>query len=234
MGRRYLEFSWGGLIYDGPHGTGWTRVHTILVHEDNLFVGGFFTKAGETEVNNIARWNINEQTWHTLGQGTDITVRTLAFHGDYLYIGGNFKNSGGQDKNIRMWDGNNWHSLAADPNGSIFVIEKYKNKLYIGGHFTSFAGKAANRVLRRFDGRLWTVSLSYFPDHLDITLEGADDFHLGTHVDISAHYNKGYRFKEWTGHPDDLALLDNPSSPATFLNIPGRNLSFNGKLCDRC
>jgi trimeric autotransporter adhesin len=65
-----------------------------------LVVGGFITKAGNTTVSNIARWD--GANWSDLGGGTDTTVfaiaaRSVAGGGlePALYAGGYFKNAGG-------------------------------------------------------------------------------------------------------------------------------------------
>ncbi len=88
-----------------------------------LYVGGFFTRAGDRLSNGVARWD--GSNWQplidqaTLGNGANGAVHTLHPHngggGSSLYVGGHFSSAGGVLVNsLARWDGANW-SEVADP-----------------------------------------------------------------------------------------------------------------------
>src|SRR5207253_163128 len=52
----------------------------------NLYIGGYFTRAGNALANNIAQWNGNG--WSALGSGVDGVVCAMAVWGSDLYVGG--------------------------------------------------------------------------------------------------------------------------------------------------
>ena len=63
-------------------------ISALAVSGTDLYAGGSFTTAGETEVNNVAKWN--GSAWSALGSGTDRQVEALAVCGTNLYAGGGF------------------------------------------------------------------------------------------------------------------------------------------------
>ena len=91
----------GGIDRDEGRAT----VYALTIdREGRIYAGGDFTRAGDVEVNNIARWDGN--AWCTLGKGISGTeaemirytgtVSTLAYNNENtLYIGGDFNTAGG-------------------------------------------------------------------------------------------------------------------------------------------
>lgn len=126
----------------------------------DLYVGGYFTKAGGVAAMNVARWN--GQSWSSLGSGLDKMAYTLLVlpNGD-LIAGGTFQFAGGiSAKGVARWNGSEWsamgdgltrlstdtvRALAILPNGDIIA----------GGVFSSSNGSPAN-YLARWDGQSWT------------------------------------------------------------------------------
>lgn len=76
------------------------------------------------------------------------------------------------------------------------------------------------------DPDLFSVTLYADPDDIGAVLTGAGDYAPGAQVDIEVSLSKQYTFVEWTGSADDIALLDDPYSMATFFTMPGRNVVF--------
>ena len=59
----------------------------------NLYAGGWFTTAGGTSANNIAKWN--GSAWSALGTGVNDYVNALALDSaNHLFVGGNFISAG--------------------------------------------------------------------------------------------------------------------------------------------
>jgi len=131
-----------------------------VVSPDEIYVGGVFTRAGEVEVNNAARWD--GTGWHALGGGVwrntdgplEGRVETLASNGKELFVGGEIRFAGGIPvRNLARWDGAQWHSM-----GEVgeFVQDMVLdgNSLYVVGNFSEIGGIAARRIAR-WDGANW-------------------------------------------------------------------------------
>jgi hypothetical protein len=63
-------------------------VRSLAVSGTNVYVGGYFSKAGSTYMTAkmIAKWN--GISWSALGSGFDNTVLAIAVSGNDLYAGG--------------------------------------------------------------------------------------------------------------------------------------------------
>ena len=88
---------------------GSTSVNAIYaLDETHVYIGGIFTSAGGTTVNNITMWNGTTQTFTALGAGVNGTVNSIhALDNTHVYIGGTFTSAGGDTsiKYITMWNG---------------------------------------------------------------------------------------------------------------------------------
>src|SRR5262245_42079249 len=67
-------------------------VSSVLTLGRYTYVGGSFTKAGETNAVGIARWD--GKRWSALGPGLQGLVNALAARGTDLYVGGIFTLNG--------------------------------------------------------------------------------------------------------------------------------------------
>ncbi|MEM8486990.1 MAG: T9SS type A sorting domain-containing protein [Bacteroidota bacterium] len=162
---------WNGIQWL-PVGTGLKsgeypgRVHALVVAEDGvLYAGGEFSMAGDTPVNNIAKWN--GTAWEALGNGltggehfTSVRALDIDSNGN-LYVGGEFEIAGiVSAKNIAMWDGKAWSRLGSglddrDTQGSVRALAIDENdKLYAGGSF-SIAGNVQAPAIASWDGFTW-------------------------------------------------------------------------------
>src|SRR5437764_12001412 len=92
-------------------------VAALAVSGNNLYAGGYFTTAGGSAANGIAKWDGN--SWSALGSGMGNTgvvasVLSLAVSGNDLYAGGGFTTAGGiAATNIAKWDGTSWSALGS-------------------------------------------------------------------------------------------------------------------------
>ena len=84
---------WNGATWSAL-GTGLNgRVRSIVISGDDVYVGGDFTTAGGISANHLAKWNITNSTWSSIGNGTGATgVNALAISSTEgaMYIGGSF------------------------------------------------------------------------------------------------------------------------------------------------
>ena len=133
-----------------------------------VYVGGYFTTAGATAVNGIARWN--GTSWSALGSGVagpslTTVVQALALHdsgtGPALYAGGGFTSAGGVAANrIARWNGTSWSALGAGVNGKVTGLFSHDDgtgpQLWIGGGFTT-AGATPAASIARWNGTAYSA-----------------------------------------------------------------------------
>jgi len=134
-------------------GTNWTALGTgVVVNEPNrasvyamtvrgtdLYVGGFFSMAGDVATRGVVRWD--GQRWHDLAGGvraereTGTVVNALHAYGDDLIVAGEFASAGGvQVTNVARWNATGWHAMgsAVGFEASSLAVDQQEN-LYAGG-----------------------------------------------------------------------------------------------------
>jgi hypothetical protein len=70
-----------------------TSVRALATDGSNIFAGGTFTLAGQTNALHIGRYN--GTNWHTFGTGLNDDVKQLALVGTNLYAAGDFSGGAG-------------------------------------------------------------------------------------------------------------------------------------------
>lgn len=76
----------------------------MAVNGTDLYAGGFFTEAGGSPTNRIAKWD--GVSWYPLGDGINNEVNAIAVSGNDVYAGGIFNLAGGTNVNgLARWDG---------------------------------------------------------------------------------------------------------------------------------
>ena len=86
-------------------------IRAMVMINDELIVGGAFSKAGNLDCKSIAVWKIHEQNWNCFGDGNvNATIGSIAIHpvSWELYIGGKFRTLDNVAKNIASWNGYSW------------------------------------------------------------------------------------------------------------------------------
>jgi hypothetical protein len=141
------------------------EVKVLAVSGEDVYVGGDFQRAGDLEVNNIARWNTRLHRWYPLGEGTSFNlgvtgeVLAITVSGDQIYVGGQFTHAGGvASENIAVYtpSANRWASFAGGAGGDyISSILVKGNDLYVGGSFTVIGGSLLANNIARWDGTKW-------------------------------------------------------------------------------
>lgn len=132
----------------------------LLVHSNNLIVGGGFWSAGGLAAPCIAQWD--GSNWSTFGTGMSAVgfefVNALSnFRGD-LIAGGEFTAAGGAPaNNIARWDGGAWHPLGSGITGGpsdVHSLIEYNGDLVVAGSFTNAGGVPVDNIAR-WDGSTW-------------------------------------------------------------------------------
>ncbi len=140
--------------------------------QGNVYVGGVFGAVGgvSTAVNYIARYNVQTNSWSTLGTDTSNGVRVgngvslgivnaLAIDRQgRLYVGGTFLQAGGVSANgVARFDPatNTWSALGTGTQigergaGEVRALAvDGQGRVYVGGSFTQAGGVTANNVAR--------------------------------------------------------------------------------------
>ena len=134
---------------------------TVVDATGNLYIGGFFTKAGGVNATNVAKWN--GTSWSALGPGLGSAIYgaidALAVSGTNLYAGGTFTNSGGVAiSKIAQWNGSAWSGLSTGIGsiGIVFALAVSGTNVYAGGSFASAGGVPANYVAQ-WNGNYWSA-----------------------------------------------------------------------------
>src|SRR5690606_30880518 len=168
------ECEWSPLGRGVDPGFTGASVKALAVFDDGrgeaLCVGGGFTVADRTIVNNIARWDGRE--WSGLGAGFDGLVHSLAVFDDgrgggpALHAGGLLFRSGATTtRGIARWDGASWTEVgggvAGEPCGKPLVraLAVFDDgtgpALYAGGEFQEAGGVPAS-FIAKWDGEKWS------------------------------------------------------------------------------
>jgi hypothetical protein len=154
-------------------GTGWSTlgggmdlyVYALAVSPNgsggtDVYAGGEFTMAGDTNASKIARWD--GVRWSPLGLGVNSWVNAIAvvpngIGGAYVYAGGHFTSAGGvAADHIARWDGSNWSAVGAGlSGGDVYALATKDTSLYAGGGFTS-SGLLDLRHIAKWDGGNWS------------------------------------------------------------------------------
>jgi len=129
---------------------------------DLLYVGGYFDKASDTTVYNVAAWNGN--VFNSVGMymgldysmiGTNDTVKTFCSHNGDIYAGGSFTQAEGfTAPHIARWDGAIWHAVGSGMDGEVRAIAFYHDELYAAGNFTNAGGGYASNIAK-WNGSAW-------------------------------------------------------------------------------
>jgi hypothetical protein len=130
-----------------------------------LYVGGHFTHIGAKNTAHIAKYK--NQSWDSIGVGTDGPVKAILAKGSKLYVGGSFSTAGGVPaKNIAVFDTltKTWTELGGGVNTDVNTLCFYHNDLYAGGSFDTITGKRI-KYIAKWNGTAWSAVSS--TDSLD-------------------------------------------------------------------
>lgn len=142
-------------------------VTSMVVFNNELYVGGIFNNAGGIPVKNIAKWN--GTAWSDVGGGVRPpqyspygVVNSLVVYNNELYVGGNFDTAGViRASNIAKWNGSTWSSVGSGINGApinnrVNTMVTLNTNLYVGGLFDT-AGAIHVSNVAKWNGSTWSA-----------------------------------------------------------------------------
>jgi hypothetical protein len=138
-------------------------IAAMVVKDNKLYVGGYFTTMGGIVTNGIAVWD--GKKWAALGDGLNGYAYALTVKGNDIYVGGDFSFAGSVSANgIAKWDGTSWSALGTGMGGvtpcgcstAVYALAVNNNKIYAAGSFSEAGGVTANNIAF-WDGTVWSA-----------------------------------------------------------------------------
>jgi len=133
-------------------------VLNFKIINDELYVMGTFTKAGNIPAYGLAKWDGNQwsDVYSFPNLGSYYIVDIAMYKGE-LYVGGNFYIYGTPIEDIVKYNGSTWVDVGGGMHGGMSGLMRmvvYKNELYVAGAFYLQDGNAGN-FIQRWDGTNW-------------------------------------------------------------------------------
>jgi len=153
--------SWSALGTGAQNGVN-GQVNALAIDGlGRVYVGGFFSQAGNVSANYVARFDPATNTWSALGtgaqNGVNGPVNALAIDGSgKVYVGGSFTQAGNVSANrVARFDpqANAWSALGTDAQNGVnnrvnaLAIDGL-GRVYVGGFFSQAGNVSANYVAR--------------------------------------------------------------------------------------
>jgi hypothetical protein len=213
---------WNGSTWS-PVGSGGrmnglgSSVFAMASDGTNLFAGGLFPAAGQTNANYVGRFD--GTNWFPLGSGIGPSgttiVRSLATGNNGLYAGGEFSSAGGVGAaNMAFWNGTNWSALGGGPGGIVADILVRTDGVYAVG--ASLYGSGPNYfspIFMRWDGTNWYNALA-LTNSLFAEPFNTPDITMDAIAAVGSNIYVGGRFSFSAG--DQNYLMDATSCPDIF------------------
>ena len=137
-------------------------IDLVIAPNDDIFVSGFFTLAGQSDPISIAKWD--GTTWTAVGN-EPVYIRGMAVDNEgHLVVTGDFENLSGvpEADYIAKWDGDSWLALGSNGTGDGFlnamgylITAGSNSSLYVSGEFTDVAGIVGNDYIAKWNGSNW-------------------------------------------------------------------------------
>ena len=179
-----------------------TTVRAIAGQSTNLYIGGSFSSAGQTNARLVAHFD--GQKWSPMGSGVsggnNLVVNVMTATSSNVYVGGSFTTAGGVGSaNIAAWDGTNWSAFGSGPGGVVAAIAVRPDGIYAAGA-PQGASLYGAPFFMRWDGATWQSAVAFDPNdtffavHLNDPNIGMDavafqdtNIYVGGHFSITWH-----------------------------------------------
>ncbi|NUM71646.1 MAG: T9SS type A sorting domain-containing protein [Ignavibacteriaceae bacterium] len=186
-------------------------VRSIEIVNNDVYVTGAFTLAGNSEVSSVAKWN--GTSWSTLSTG--IVYHSSDFPGtgtalqavnNHLYIGGFLTKANDQlVSNIVSWNmQTNAYSKLSDGSdergvydGSVYATAQSGNRLYAGGSFSIIGGERA-RNIAVYENGAWNALNEGISGEVNTIFADGNDIYVGGSFGV-AGTTQAFHIAKWNG-----------------------------------
>lgn len=123
--------------------------------DGTIYVGGYFSHAGSTPANNVAKYNPTTG-WESLGDGIAGMVWSLAVHPAGLPVYASAEMEDTYETAVLLFDGTSWSELTRVDGLIHDMAVGADGALYVGGLFTGIGGDPALANFAVWDGTGWS------------------------------------------------------------------------------
>jgi hypothetical protein len=128
-------------------------IESMVVYNNELYIGGFFRKADGYAGDFIMKWNGSQ--FSEVGTGMNERVTCMKVYNNELFVGGCFTQAGGISSNyVAKWNGSSWSSLSnhafVGSYPMVIDLNFYKDSLIIAGTFTSIDGDTTLQRIAKY------------------------------------------------------------------------------------
>jgi hypothetical protein len=134
----------------------------VIAPNDDIYVSGSFTLAGQLGRRSIAKWN--GTSWSAVGSNTfNVWAMTLDSESQ-LVVTGDFIDLAGiaEADYVAKWNGSTWSAIGSNGAGNGFlnstgysITAGSNSSLYVSGDFTDVAGIVGNNYIAKWNGSNW-------------------------------------------------------------------------------
>lgn len=196
----------GNAQYWSPAGSGIGSaynhsVNSLAQYNGELYAGGYFSNAGDTVANNMAKWNGSE--WSALTSGVNGMVHALCVFNGELYAGGNFSTAGGVTATgIAKWNGINW-SAVGNIEADVKAMTVYNGELYAAGWFSNSGVNGTS--IAKWNGNSWAEVVpedSFYSVSIEcMTVYNGNLYAAGAYYQIGGGgVAEFFRITKWDGY----------------------------------
>lgn len=180
-------------------------VRALAISGSDLYVGGFFTAAGGSAANCIAKWS--GTAWGAIGSGLGgyyPSVSALAISGTNLYAGGDFTTAGGSaSARVAKWNGDGWSALGSGMDYEVLALAASDTDLYAGGSFTTVTNSDGVAVtvnhVARWNGSAWSALGSGMNSYVQTLAISGTNLYAGGHF-TTAGSGAANHIAKWEGN----------------------------------
>ena len=246
---------WDGSVWT-PLSTGLNNtVWDITIdRDDNVYIVGQFTDAGDANGDYITKWT--GSAFESLGTGANsVLYSVMVDDSNNVYVGGNVTTLGGVTVAYwGKWNGKKWEALGDGTSAVVRRILRKDNKIYLSGDFTTAGDISLTDRTAIWNGSTYAhldIDLPGTPAVYSIFFDHEDNLYIGFNTSGTAYSgtvntvtNSGTTraypkvvFKRSGGTSATVAYLKNETTGATiWLNYPlqdGEELTLDFRLGNR-
>lgn len=221
--------AWDGSTWRPFATTGPAEVHSLAVHEGQLYAGD--------ATSNSRVWRWTGQAWLSIGQCNG-AVEAMTSHAGSLVVAGMFSSINSMTVNgIARWNGTVWQSYGTGManTGFVFGVGVFNGDLIATGNFTTAGGvNAAN--IARWNGTAWSALGSGLNGNGHELIEYDGSLIVGGTFSAAGGMTNARRVARWNGTAWSALNTGvggtSPTETVRGLAVLGNDLVVSGQFSD--